>query len=102
MCRPTLLIAELEQWKIKAWILVFGKYKPQIKGFPYNQQADSFTCPAGKSLSFKTFDTNADGGLVKIYQADYQDCKHCPLKPTCVPKRRSAAAAVPPNYSNRL
>jgi hypothetical protein len=64
----------------------FGKYKEQIEGFPYDQQADHFTCPAGKILAFKTYDTNADGGLLKIYRANYQDCKHCPLKPSCVPK----------------
>jgi transposase len=78
--------AFLEQHQLTGWIPVFGKYKPQIEGFPYESENDQFTCPAGKPLSFKTFDTNADGGLQKIYRAAYQDCKQCPLKPTCVPK----------------
>lgn len=76
----------LEQWKITGWIPVFGQYKPQIEGFPYDSEGDHFTCLAGKQLPFKTFATQAEGGWLKIYRADYQDCKHCPLKPTCVPK----------------
>lgn len=78
--------AFLEQRKLTGWIPVFGQYKPEIEGFPYDQEKDHFTCPAGKILAFKTYDTNADGGLLKIYRANYQDCKHCPLKSTCVPK----------------
>ena len=78
--------ALLEQWNSTGWIPVFGKYKPQLEGFHYNPAADQFTCLAGKSLPFKTFDSHADGGLLKIYRAAYQDCHQCPLKPDCVPK----------------
>lgn len=78
--------AFLEQRHITGWIPVFGQYKPEIEGFPYDQQADHFTCPAGNILAFKTYDTNPEGGLLKIYRANYQDCKQCRLKPTCVPK----------------
>jgi hypothetical protein len=78
--------AFLEQRGITGWIPVFGMYKPEIEGFLYNEKEDHFTCPAGKVLSFKTYDTNAEGGLLKIYRANYQDCKHCPLKSSCVPK----------------
>ena len=78
--------AFLEQRQITGWIPVFGKYKPEIEGFPYDQEKDQFTCPAGKILPFKTYDNNADGGLLKIYRADYQDCKNCPLKSSCVPR----------------
>ena len=78
--------ALLEQRKITGWIPVFGKYKPQIDGFPYDPAADQFTCLASKLLPFKTFDSHADGGLLKIYRAAYQDCQQCPLKPDCVPK----------------
>ncbi|WP_240625626.1 transposase [Spirosoma pollinicola] len=94
--------ALLEQWKITGWIPVFGQYKPQIEGFPYDPEEDHFTCSEGKRLPFKTFDKNADGGWLKVYRADYQDCKQCPLKPTCVPKRWSATAAMPTNYQNGL
>nr|WP_233219258.1 IS1182 family transposase [Adhaeribacter arboris] len=95
----------LEQRKIIGWIPVFGQYKPEIEGFPYNQQQDQFTCPAGKILSFKTFDTNAEGGLLKIYRATYQDCKQCPLKSSCVPKspcRQITRTAYDPEYRRAL
>ena len=97
--------AFLEQRKITGWIPVFGQYKPVIKGFPYDQEADHFTCPAGKILAFKTYDTNAEGGLLKIYRATYQDCKQCPLKPTCVPKspcRQITRTAYDPEYRRAL
>lgn len=67
--------ALLEQWKITGWIPVFGQYKPQIEGFPFDPEADHFTCSQGKRLPFKTFDKNADGGWLKVYRADYQDCQ---------------------------
>jgi hypothetical protein len=97
--------AFLEQRQITGWIPVFGKYKPEIAGFPYDQQEDHFTCPAGKVLSFKTYDTNAEGGLLKIYRANYQDCKHCPLKSTCVPKsqcRQITCTAYDQEYRRAL
>jgi len=78
--------ALLEAARITAWIPVFGKYKSETDGFPYDVQTDSYQCPAGKRLPFKKVDTTADGGWVKLYRATYQDCQQCPLKPTCVPK----------------
>ena len=78
--------AFLEQRQITGWIPVFGQYKPELAGFSYSREADHFTCPAGKVLSFKTYDTSAEGSLLKIYRANYQDCQHCPLKSSCVPK----------------
>ena len=97
--------ALLEQWKITGWIPVFGKYKPHIEGFPYDPATDQFSCPAGKPLPFKTFDSQADGGLLKIYRAAYQDCQQCPLKPTCVPKsqcRQITRTAYDPFYRRAL
>lgn len=102
--------ALLEQWKItdglpRGWIPVFGQYKPQIEGFTYDPDGDHFTCSAGKQLPFKTFDTNANGGLLKIYRADYQDGKQCPLKATCVPKsqcRQITRTAYDPHYRRAL
>ena len=95
----------LEQQGITPWIPVFGKYKPVIEGFPYDPQTDQFTCPAGKTLPFKTYDTTADGGLLKLYRAPYQDCKRCPLKATCVPRgrcRQIARTAYDPHYRRAL
>jgi len=97
--------ALLEQWNIIGWIPVFGQYKPQIEGFPYAPESDHFTCSQGKRLVFKTFDKTADGGWLKVYRADYQDCRQCPLKPTCVPKsqcRQIIRTAYDPFYRRAL
>lgn len=79
----------LEQRKITGWIPVFGKYKHEIEGFPYNKESDSFICQAGKSIPFKNYDKTQDGGLLKIYRAAYKDCKTCPFKSQCTPKMHS-------------
>lgn len=97
--------ALLEGWNVTGWIPVFGHYKPQIEGFPYDPAEDHFTCSVGKRLPFKTFATHAETGLLKVYRADYQDCKQCPLKPTCVPKsqcRQIIRTAYDPFYRRAL
>ncbi|WP_317046746.1 transposase [Spirosoma pollinicola] len=97
--------ALLKQWKITGWIPVFGQYKLQIEGFPYDPHVDHFTCSQGKRLPFKTFDRNADRGWLKVYRADYQDCKLCPLKPNCVPKsqcRQIVRTVFDPFYRRAL
>ncbi|WP_245859588.1 transposase [Spirosoma aerolatum] len=56
-------------------------------------------------MLFKTFATHAETGLLKVYRADYQDCKQCPLKPTCVPKsqcRQFIRTAYDPFYRRAL
>ena len=77
--------ALLEAQGITPWIPVFGKYKPEIDGFVYNAETDSFTCPAGKQLPFKNFHADLDGRLGKRYTASRRDCGPCPHKPTCAP-----------------
>ena len=77
--------ALLEAAHITAWIPVFGQYKAEIEGFTYNAPTDDYTCAAGKCLSFRKYDTRADGHWQKIYWATCSDCQQCPLKPTCVP-----------------
>jgi hypothetical protein len=78
--------ALLEAAHITAWIPVFGKYKSDLNGFPYDVSTDSYQCPAGKQLTFDKVDTTADGGWVKLYRAPYHECRQCPLKPACIPK----------------
>jgi hypothetical protein len=78
--------ALIEARGITPWIPVFGKYKLETAGFTYNAETDCFTCLAGKTLPFKAFDKNPDGGLGKICRAASRDCRLCPLKPTCAPK----------------
>jgi transposase len=75
----------LEQRKITGWIPVFGKYKPEIEGFPYNKEKDR--CPMNKPLPFKGFHITLDGTVQKIYRTTTKDCKLCPMKSTCVPNK---------------
>ncbi len=81
--------ALLEARGITPWIPVFGQYKPEIEGFTYDKETDCFTCPAGKQLPFKRFDSDPDGRLSKRYSAATGDCRRCPRKPTCIPKSKS-------------
>ena len=78
--------ALLEAQGVRAWIPVFGPYKPEIAGFVYDRDADQYSCPAGKPLPFQKYATNQDGGWHKLYSAAYRDCQQCSLKATCVPK----------------
>jgi transposase len=80
--------ALLEARGITPWIPVFGKYKPEIAGFTYDAEADCFTCPAGKKLPFKRFESDQDGRLGKRYAASNRNCRLCPRKPTCAPKSK--------------
>ncbi|WP_235336652.1 transposase [Pontibacter korlensis] len=77
-----------EQQGITGWIPVFGKYKPEIEGFPYDNRRDRYMCPMGKPLPFMGFDRTADGRLLKNYWAAPADCRQCACKPTCAPKAR--------------
>ena len=81
--------ALLEARGITPWILAFGQYKPEIEGFIYDRETGCFTCPAGKPLPFKRFDSNQDGRLSKRYSAATGDCRRCPRKPICIPKSKS-------------
>lgn len=77
----------LERRKITGWIPVFGKYKPEIEGFPYNKEKDEYSCPMNKPLPLKGFHTTLDGTEQKIYRTSSTDCKACPMKSTCVPNK---------------
>jgi transposase len=97
--------ALLEARGITPWIPVFGQYKPEIEGFTYDQETDCFTCPAGKPLPFKRFDSDQDGRLSKRYSASSSDCRRCPHKPTCAPKstkRKITRTAYDAHYRRAL
>jgi len=78
----------LEQRKVTGWIPVFGKYKPEIEGFPYNKEKDEYSCPMNRPLPFKGFYTNRDGSVLKRYWTAPKDCKVCPMKSQCVPNSK--------------
>lgn len=93
--------AFLEQRGITGWIPVFGMYKPEVAGFPYDKENDQYTCPMGKPLPFKGFDHTAEGRLIKNYWAAPKDCRACALKATCAPNtrcRKITRTAYDPEY----
>jgi transposase len=97
--------ALLEARGITPWIAVFGQYKPEIEGFTYAKETDCFTCPAGKPLPFKRFDSDSDGRLSKRYSASSSDCRRCSRKPTCAPKstkRKITRTAYDAHYRRAL
>jgi transposase len=55
--------------------------------FAYNHGADTYTCPAGKTLTTTGRLVN-DGATLK-YRASKLDCDVCPLKPHCCPNTPS-------------
>jgi transposase len=77
----------LENKKITGWIPVFGKYKPEIEGFPYHKDKDEYSCPMNKPLPFKGLHTTRDGTVQKIYRTATKDYKACLMKSTCVPNK---------------
>ena len=97
--------ALLEQQGITPWIPLFGKYKPIVEGFAYDAETDSFVCPAGKFLPFRSYETSLDGGLFKTYRASTRDCRLCPRKATCAPKtnkRKVTRTTYDPHYRRAL
>jgi hypothetical protein len=70
--------------------------RPKSTAFTYNAPTDDYTCAAGKRLSFRKYDTRADGTWQKIYWATCSDCQQCALKPTGVPgaKRKQLTRTI--------
>lgn len=54
------------------------------QGFTYDKQYDRYTCPEGKHLTFHNFKKAENANTHKIYRTSVKDCRHCPLKNTCV------------------
>jgi transposase len=53
--------------------------------FRYHEQADTFTCPAEKTLTFQRT-TRHDGRVQHQYRAKAADCEACPFRDQCCPK----------------
>jgi len=51
--------------------------------FEYDAEADEFTCPEGKRLSFRRTH-RAEGGLQRLYATFAGDCRNCPLRERCI------------------
>jgi hypothetical protein len=57
----------LEQRKVTGWIPVFGKYEPNIEGFPYNKEKGEYRCQTNRPQPLKAFCTNRGGSVLKNY-----------------------------------
>lgn len=58
------------------------------EAFCYNQADDTFTCPAGKTLTFDRKETRP-GITSFFYNARRQDCQQCIFKQQCCPKTQA-------------
>lgn len=74
---------------VSPWLSVFAQYKPEIEGFTYEKKTACFTCPAGRPLPFKRFNSDQGGRLSKRSSASASDCRRCPRKPSGAPKSKS-------------
>jgi transposase len=58
------------------------------EAFRYDEEANHYVCPAGKTLRLTTKERHA--GRIKFkYQARPSDCQSCPFRDQCCPKTRS-------------
>jgi transposase len=72
---------------IIAYIPNLGQYKPERKGFTYNESEDYYQCEQGVKLPFKRIKTShKEGQLMRQYISSVKDCKNCPLKTSCIGK----------------
>ena len=58
------------------------------ESFAYDQDADIFTCPNGKSLKMRQLQ-RTEYGVYWEYRADVKDCKDCPLRDKCLTPSKS-------------
>jgi len=63
------------------------------EAFTYNQEADTFTCPCGKTLSHRRREERTTQ-IYHIYRAGADDCDACPSKESCCPKNKGQGRAL--------
>ncbi len=59
------------------------KVKFRREDFRYEQQKDSFLCPAGKELILRSLERE-HYNICRTYRADRKDCRSCPMLNRCV------------------
>jgi hypothetical protein len=55
--------------------------------FPYAAGQDSFTCPAGETLTHVTTQNRPHGGRSHVYRAPQEACRNCALRSQCAPPK---------------
>jgi len=75
----------LEENKIDAYIPNFGQYKPERKGFIYNETLDQYECQRGNKaiLPLKNVRKKYRDYESKCYRSSESVCKNCPLCKEC-------------------
>jgi transposase len=65
--------------------------------FSYEAGSNTYTCPQGKTLSYRTTKHDRVGIERRVYQARAADCRDCPFRLQCCPqgKSRSLVRGVP-------
>lgn len=78
----------LRDRNITGYIPNFGQYKNSREGFIYNAQLDRYECQLGNRalLTFKKVTTYHGKNQMKRYSSSSKDCRHCPLRSTCIGK----------------
>jgi transposase len=62
--------------------------------FAYHQDTDSFTCPAGQTLTLRGTQ-RLESGVFREYRASPKDCKNCPHRSKCLaPSQKSRKIQV--------
>ena len=74
----------LEHHDITGYIPNFGQYKPSREGFTYHSNGDYYECLRGVKLLYKKTYSDRKGYSKKQYRSSALDCKHCPLKSSCI------------------
>jgi transposase len=84
------LIGAMADNRLQAQGLLKGRgikeaFYPQA--FTYDEQANAYTCPLGKTLSFYRQEQRPTQ-IFHLYRASAQDCNACPSKESCCPNNK--------------
>jgi len=59
--------------------------------FPYDAERDSFTCPAGETLTRQATQNREAGLRIHVYRAPKAACRSCALRSPCAPQKARPA-----------
>jgi transposase len=59
--------------------------------FPYDAERDSFTCPAGETLTHQATQNREAGLRIHVYRAPKAACRSCALRSQCAPPKARPA-----------
>jgi hypothetical protein len=74
----------LEDHHITGYIPNRSQFVFERKGFIYNSEDNTYTCPNNKTLVHKGTFEMSPGAYNNLYRANRKECNKCPLSTTCV------------------